>query len=586
MIYFITNKKERYSKLINTKVFTDITILSEAEGKLKYYEKSAHNKNAFVDVETNGLDPYTNKLLLTGIMFKTRRKEFYFMFDWTCEIAEIVKDLCEHYVIGHNLKFDIKFLKTNSGHLIKRVYDTMIAEQRLYMGAGLSFGLDELVQRYLKTIMIKSTRDEFVDANTNTFMITTNHLYYLRGDLANLYHIKKKQQRLIHKWKLDFLIYGIENPLIAVTANAELIGFQLNKQKWLDRIKGDIEKKHNILIKLDNIVANLRDTLPNVRRDLLVGGKWNKTRVRNTLTDVVNTNGTVDIPNLFGDTSSAIDFFKKGKSNKIVKAIPKVKDYVGCVDYTKAEVIHIFAALNQPAITAHELFSVPKINSASKVENFNYYTIDGGLLERYLILKPKTPMKEFLETFSELQSVNKNLSTYGKSFIDKINPVTERLHTEYRQCQAETGRYQSGGGKKSPDKPNFQNIPRDKTMRNAFEAGEGYLLNTADYSGAELMVMASHAQDQRLIQLNNEDMHSYLATHSWRDIYKNRMSKAKEMLSVSATLTPEERMFYQKDYEDYLDKSINFTVTKTEPEGYRQAFKPMAFNIDALCSDT
>ena len=144
---------------------------------------------------------------------------------------------------------------------------------------------------------------------------------------------------------------------------------------------------------------------------------------------------------------------------------------------------------------------------------------------------------------------------------------------------------QSGGGKKEPDKYNAQNLPRDKAYREPFEGGEGYLINTADYSGAELIVMASHAQDHRLLELSKGDMHSHFATKSWRSIYKYRASKHRDTL-FNTLLSDIEKDIYKEEYEQYLDLSNNFTVTKDNPKGYRQAFKPMAFNIDALCSDT
>ena len=46
MIYFITRKKEEYSKLIDTSLFDNIKILDEKEGKQKYYDVSTHHKNA------------------------------------------------------------------------------------------------------------------------------------------------------------------------------------------------------------------------------------------------------------------------------------------------------------------------------------------------------------------------------------------------------------------------------------------------------------------------------------------------------------------------------------------------------------
>ena len=187
-------------------------------------------------------------------------------------------------------------------------------------------------------------------------------------------------------------------------------------------------------------------------------------------------------------------------------------------------------------------------------------------------------MREFLETFRELQKVSKALSTYGKTFIAKINDRTDRIHTIFRQCFAETGRMQSGGGKKEPDKYNAQNLPRDKAYREPFEGGEGYLINTADYSGAELIVMASHAQDHRLLELSKGDMHSHFATKSWRSIYKNRANKHRDIL-LNTTLSQLEKEIYEEEYEYYFDLSNNFTVTKDNPKGFRQAFKPMAFGV-------
>ena len=578
MIYFITNKAEEYRKSMPTSLFKDIIIFNEEDGKGLYFAASSKHKNAYIDVETNGLDPYLNKLLLSGIMFKGRNSNIYFMFDWTCDMTDVVADLAKHYCIGHNIKFDIKFLKTNSNTLIKNVYDTMVAEQRLYMGTDYGWAYDDLVERHLKKIVIKTTRNEFIGANPDSFKINVNHLYYLRGDLIDLPLLKKKQQRLIHKWKMQYLIYGIENPLVSVIANAELIGFKLNTNKWLKRIGEEVHKKYEILIKLDNIVDCLKNTLPDVKKELISGGKWSKTRVRNTVFDSVNTNGTVDIPNLFGEVSSTIDLFRKGKSNKVVKAIPKVLEYPGCVTYTKAEVIHIFAALNQMAITESELFSIPAINKFGKVVDFNYYSVKEDVLERFLTIKPDTPMKDFLVAFTELQKVSKALSTYGKAFIDKINPVTDKIHTEFRQCFANTGRFQSGGGRKSPEKFNAQNLPRDKSYRQPFEAGKGYLMDTSDYSGAELIVMASHSKDMRLLELSTGDMHSHFATECWKAIYANRAKKYKEAL-INNKLAEHERELFKTLYENELTLSTSFQVTKKEPDGYRTAFKPMAFGV-------
>lgn len=108
-----------------------------------------------------------------------------------------------------------------------------------------------------------------------------------------------------------------------------------------------------------------------------------------------------------------------------------------------------------------------------------------------------------------------------------------------------------------------------KPYREPFEGGKGYLINTADYSGAELIVMASHAQDHRLLELSKGDMHSHFATKSWRSIYKNRANKHKRN-SFKYYFISIRKEIYEEEYEYYFDLSNNFTVTKDNPKGFRQ----------------
>lgn len=565
MIYFITTNAKEYRASINTSLFDNITILDDIDGLDLFYRKLKGKREVYLDVEASSLDAYRADLLLTGVKVKSD----HFMFDYTIDTFTIVDAIVDKYVVGHNLKYDIKILKVNSGILIKRLYDTMIAEQRLFMGAGYSFGYDELVSRYTGKVLLKTTRNEFIDAKAESFTIQPHHLMYLKGDLDHLKTIKEKQKVLIHKRKMQFLIYGIENALVPVLANAELRGFNLDIEKWLERIIQEQEEKYNILCNLDNIVKELRDTLPDAKREYLVGGKWDKVRKRNTLFDIVNTNGTVQVKDLFGnDVTSSKDLF--GNKKKII-------EYPGCVSYTKSEVIHIFGALGVPAITEVETFSVPRFHNG-KISNINDYSIKEGILVRYAILRPNSVISSFLEAFGQLQKVNKSLSTYGKSFIDKVNEITGKIHTSFGQCFTETGRMSSGGGKNEPDKYNAQNLPRNLSIRQAFTADKGKLINTADYSGAELIVMASHAQDFRLLELSKGDMHSHFATQGWRTIYKAKAAEAQKIV-VHGHLGEEEREKYMTSYKEYLDLASNFTVTKDNPPGYRTAYKPIAFGI-------
>ena len=576
MIYFITNKKDFYLKSIDTTLYSNITILNEEEGYNLYIKTLKGKRSVCLDIEASDLDAYRANLLLTGIKVKNS----YFIFDYTIDTYKIVEPLMYKYVIGHNLKYDIKILKVNSGLLIKRLYDTMIADQRIFMGAGYSFGYDELVSRYLNKVVLKGVRNDFIGKKAETFNIEPQHLLYLMKDLENLDLIKAKQKEKIHKYKMQFLIYGIECALVPVIANAELRGFVLDTEKWLNRVKKEQEEKYQILLNLDRIVRNLRDTLPDVKKDLMVGGKWDKKRIRSDIFDTINLNGTTEFIGLFGNNISVVDLFRNSKLKTPTKNIPKIEEYPGCLKYTKQEIIHIFGALNQLAITDIETFSVPRFLPNGKLEDYNKYSVKEGILQRYLILRPNTILKEFLEEFGKLQKINKSISTYGKSFVNKINEISGKIHTAYGQCFADTGRMTSGGGRNESDKYNSQNIPRNLEMRQAFGSLPTHDVNTGDYGGAELILMASFAQDFRLLELSKGDMHSHFATEAWRAVYRVKATQTSKMFSYGSNMSDEERLKYKAEYADYLKLSQTFIVTKKEPTPeYRQNFKNADFGI-------
>ena len=75
--------------------------------------------------------------------------------------------------------------------------------------------------------------------------------------------------------------------------------------------------------------------------------------------------------------------------------------------------------------------------------------------------------------------------------LNKINPITNRLHTNLQIAQAKSGRFSSKG-------PNLQNIPRDGLVRSAVRAPAGTVLIVADYSQIELRVLAERTRDKRM----------------------------------------------------------------------------------------
>jgi len=111
----------------------------------------------------------------------------------------------------------------------------------------------------------------------------------------------------------------------------------------------------------------------------------------------------------------------------------------------------------------------------------------------------------------EHRSLAKLKSTYTDKLPRMVNARTGRVHTNYAQAVAVTGRLASND-------PNLQNIPvrtaEGRRVREAFIAAPGCVLVSADYSQIELRIMAHISGDEALIHAFNEGLDIHSATAS------------------------------------------------------------------------
>jgi DNA polymerase-1 len=96
----------------------------------------------------------------------------------------------------------------------------------------------------------------------------------------------------------------------------------------------------------------------------------------------------------------------------------------------------------------------------------------------------------------EYRQLDKLRGTYVEALPQLVNPATKRIHTNFNQTVAATGRLSSSD-------PNLQNIPiRTETgaeIRKGFVPAPGNLFLSADYSQIELRILAHMAGDEHLI---------------------------------------------------------------------------------------
>ena len=109
------------------------------------------------------------------------------------------------------------------------------------------------------------------------------------------------------------------------------------------------------------------------------------------------------------------------------------------------------------------------------------------------------------------RSLSKLKGTYTDKLPLMVNPDTGRVHTNYAQAVAVTGRLAS-------NEPNLQNIPirtpEGRRVREAFVAPPGHVLMSADYSQIELRIMAHISGDPALLHAFAEGIDVHRATAS------------------------------------------------------------------------
>jgi len=182
--------------------------------------------------------------------------------------------------------------------------------------------------------------------------------------------------------------------------------------------------------------------------------------------------------------------------------------------------------LNSPQQLGHVLFEKMGLPAGKKTKTGQYSTSES-------VLTNLAPKYEVPGLVLDYRSLSKLLSTYVDALPKLVNEETGRIHTDFNQTVAATGRLSSSN-------PNLQNIPirtkRGREIRKAFVPADGFKMLAADYSQVELRVIASISGDENMITAfkNGEDIHARTAKEifnldSLDDVTPDHRRKAKEV---------------------------------------------------------
>lgn len=185
----------------------------------------------------------------------------------------------------------------------------------------------------------------------------------------------------------------------------------------------------------------------------------------------------------------------------------------------------------------------------------------------------------------EYREYEKLRSTYVDALPRMVSQYDGRIHSDFRQAVAATGRLSSNN-------PNLQNIPirteKGRQIRKAFvPRSKGYKLLSADYSQIELRIAASFARDSTMIEAfrNRRDIHATTAAKVFKvpldQVTPDMRRKAKEVnfgilygstafglsqnLGISRTEGMEIIESYFREFpgiKRYMDDSINHAREK------------------------
>ncbi len=162
--------------------------------------------------------------------------------------------------------------------------------------------------------------------------------------------------------------------------------------------------------------------------------------------------------------------------------------------------------LGSPKVLGEILFDEMKLPGAKRMSASGTWSTDVTVLQTLADQGHALPAR-----IIDWRQLSKLRNTYTEALVAEINPRTGRVHTNYAQAVASTGRLSSND-------PNLQNIPirteEGARIRKAFIAEPGHVLVSCDYSQIELRLLAHMADIPPLKEAfaTGQDIHARTAS--------------------------------------------------------------------------
>lgn len=493
--------KVQLAKEMSQEVFADkldrLELLDNENKIREYIDCAITNGIIAVDTETNGLDRIDGKIagvcLYTpgqkGVYIPVRHESFMTGIELKTNVSkEFMKDQFERmhksnikYVL-HNAKFDMHILWWMLGIKIIPYWDTQIGSQLL----------NENEPHKLKVLYKK-----YVDnADENSKVASFNSLFKgiefnkVPPDVAYMYaSFDPIMTYELYQFQYDFID----------------INGKYCKEKGLERVA---EVFRNIEMPLIQVVFEMECTGVKIDTELADKLKAQYTKHKDAAEEKFN----LEIEKL-NDKFDKLMIKNPAAYNKLFKdGIRKV-------------------SISSPTQLAILFYDVLEFESPDKKS-------PRGTGEAIL----KSFNHPLVDSILEYRSMSKLLSTYIEAIPQHIAKRDNRLHANFNQYGAKTGRFSSSD-------PNLQNIPSQKTtlsdgtvidaghdIRQMFIAGDDMVIVGGDFSQQEPRCLAHMSDDPHMLQayLEGKDLYATIASK----IYKMPYDECKEF-RADGTVNPD-----------------------------------------------
>ena len=392
------------------------------------------------------------------IQFGNKEKDFQIVIDCTTIDITIYKDVLENtLLIGQNLKFDLQFLY-NHGIVPRKVYDTMIVEQLLYLGypAGIiSFSLAAIAQRRLGIDIDKSIRGQIIwrGLDTQVIMYAANDVKWLEDIMwSQVADCKKKDCLKGAKLECDF---------VPVISYLEWCGIKLDENKW----KAKMIKDKESLIGAENKLNKFITSNPLLSKFTIINRQGNLFEGFDTEPKCIinwsSSRQVVEVAKKLGFNTTVQD--KKTKEDKDSVLEKHLKGQKGICD----EFLKLYFDYQEHA----------KVVSSFGQSQLN-------------MINPRTGRCHTV--YKQLGASSGRMSCGSQQPNEDLAKLKKIRPKECTYC-------------------NFQQLPADDATRGSFVSEKGNIFCSCDYSAMESYLGADIYED---IEFQNEFLYGSKDTHS------------------------------------------------------------------------